>query len=73
MTTLMKLKQSLYAALACATCFAALMPAVLAQAVESGMADRRIADRHATLAAGAAQLSDVRLHLQHVLNCLEGP
>jgi hypothetical protein len=31
------------------------------------------AEKHASLAAGARGLADVRSHLHHVLNCLEGP
>lgn len=33
----------------------------------------RTAATHASLAVGARELADVRMHLQHVLNCLEGP
>jgi hypothetical protein len=36
-------------------------------------ADIRIAEKFATLAAGAQRLDDVPINLQKALNCLEGP
>lgn len=37
------------------------------------MADMRIAEKFATLAADARRLDDIRINLQKALNCLEGP
>ena len=49
----------------------ASLPA-LAEGAEPGMADMRQADRYAALAARASQLSEIRVNLQRVLDCLEG-
>ena len=40
---------------------------------QGGMAAMRTAAQQAGLAARARKLADAREHLQHVLNCLEGP
>lgn len=37
------------------------------------MDEMRTAERHAGLAADATEMADIHRHLQHVLNCLEGP
>jgi hypothetical protein len=39
---------------------------------QPGMADMRVADRYAALAASSSRLSDVRLNMKRVLLCLEG-
>jgi hypothetical protein len=36
-------------------------------------AEITIAAQHANLAAGAADLAGVRMHLHHAVNCIEGP
>lgn len=54
---------------------ALFMLPILAQAQREprGMADMRIAERYAALAANAQRLEDIRVNLQQTLNCLEGP
>ena len=56
------------------TSFGLMLPHTLCaqQAPTSVATPVRIALQHATLAADATELPQVRQHLQHVLNCLEG-
>lgn len=48
-----------------------IVPAV-AMAQEPGMAEFRTAAEHASLAVEAQERQQVQMHLQHVINCLEG-
>jgi len=56
---------------------AALVTALLLSTASGFAADAKaeitIAAQHAELAAGSTNLADVRMHLHHTLNCIEGP
>ncbi len=52
----------------------AVLPIIAhAHGEQRGMADMRIGERYAALAAAAGSLEDVRASLQQALTCLEGP